>query len=352
MKQKKLFLKGIDINNFRGIKHLYTNNFGSINLITGKNNSGKTTLLESIFLCAGPCNPSLLFQINARRGLERISQKQSTISYLHNKLDTKNVISITARPKNQAKYTIKIFERALDESTIDDLSDESSTTTPSDSLIVELEYQQSGKSKYTSKAIVGPNSLKIKGSKNIFSDSVYISAGYRFDHDTQAERYSDLDKANLVPTYEKLLEFFEEKILRTSLVIENNETIIHFDVGFGLLPLPALGSGITRLSAILLALSKGRNAIVIIDEIENAFHHSCLENVWASISELANMSNCQVFAATHSEECIQAAINVFKNIPKSDFRLHRLDKDKDTSNLHTFELEELLALSKSGWDLR
>lgn len=353
MEPKKIFLNGISINNFRGIKHLDANRFGSINLITGKNNSGKTTLLEAMFLCAGPGNPELLFNINARRGLDRISPKQSTIDYLYNNLDSSNNIFIIAKPKNQAQYSIKVYEKTPEESTINEITDESTTTTSSSGkLVIALEYRQSGKSKHTSEAIVRPGKLGIRNRKLIFEPSVFVSAGYRFDHDQQAERYSDLDKADQVHVYEELLSFFEEKIKRSSLVIENEQTIIHFDIGFGLIPLPALGSGFARLSAILLAISNAKNAIVLIDEVENAFHHSCLESVWKSISILANKSNCQVFAATHSDECIMAAINVFSEKPDSEFRLHRLDKGEEESQLHTFDLGELVNLSESGWDLR
>ena len=42
------------------------------------------------------------------------------------------------------------------------------------------------------------------------------------------------------------------------------------------------------------------------DEIENGLHHSILTKVWAVIFQMARMLNVQVFATTHSWDCIQS----------------------------------------------
>ena len=62
-------LQNITINNFRGIENLSLDDFGNINLLIGKNNVGKTSILESIFLILGPTNPSLPISINGFRNL-------------------------------------------------------------------------------------------------------------------------------------------------------------------------------------------------------------------------------------------------------------------------------------------
>jgi AAA15 family ATPase/GTPase len=51
--------KQITIEGLRGIKHLKIEDFGRVNLFVGKNNCGKTTLLEGIFLLTGPTNAQL-----------------------------------------------------------------------------------------------------------------------------------------------------------------------------------------------------------------------------------------------------------------------------------------------------
>ena len=64
-------LKRLQIQNFRGFNALEINQLSGINLIAGKNNSGKTSLLEAIFLLAGGGNAQLAVNTNVIRGIEK-----------------------------------------------------------------------------------------------------------------------------------------------------------------------------------------------------------------------------------------------------------------------------------------
>ena len=63
-------LKRLQIRNFRGFNALEINQLSGINLIAGKNNSGKTSLLEAIFLLAGGGNAQMAVNTNVTRGTE------------------------------------------------------------------------------------------------------------------------------------------------------------------------------------------------------------------------------------------------------------------------------------------
>jgi AAA15 family ATPase/GTPase len=58
----------LEINNFRGIRKLELNDFNRINVFVGKNNVGKTTVLEALFLLNGASNAILPLKINGFRG--------------------------------------------------------------------------------------------------------------------------------------------------------------------------------------------------------------------------------------------------------------------------------------------
>ena len=61
-------LKHAELTRYRGFEHYKLANLGPVNLLVGKNNSGKTSLLEGIhFLTAGG-DPLVLAQVTARRG--------------------------------------------------------------------------------------------------------------------------------------------------------------------------------------------------------------------------------------------------------------------------------------------
>jgi len=106
-----LFIKDITIENYKQFKKVIVSDFGQINLITGKNNSGKSTLLEALYLNLGPTNPTLWLRINASRGLERVSPKQSHVPDLFHKNDTSQNIKFTVNSRHHSKYTLEISLR-------------------------------------------------------------------------------------------------------------------------------------------------------------------------------------------------------------------------------------------------
>jgi AAA15 family ATPase/GTPase len=93
-----------------------------------------------------------------------------------------------------------------------------------------------------------------------------------------------------------------------------------------MLPLVLMGQGLGRFASILLRIANARNGVVMVDEIENGFHYSVMEKVWRAIGEAARRFDVQVFATTHSWECIGAAHRAFEAAKTYDFRLHRLDR--------------------------
>lgn len=58
----KLLLESLEIQNFRGFHHLQIEKLGRVNLIVGKNNIGKTSLLEALELYARRGAPELIRQ--------------------------------------------------------------------------------------------------------------------------------------------------------------------------------------------------------------------------------------------------------------------------------------------------
>lgn len=70
------------------------------------------------------------------------------------------------------------------------------------------------------------------------------------------------------------------------------------------LPLKTMGDGMTRLFHIVVALVNAKNGILLVDEFENGLHWSVQPNIWKIVFRLAQRLNVQVFASTHSRDCI------------------------------------------------
>jgi hypothetical protein len=204
------------------------------------------------------------------------------------------------------------------------------------------------------KTILSPNGISFDGDQSpLFPDSVFLPSEISpsIMHD-EVQRYDVINKLNLTEEFDNYLRKIEPRLKRTSLSIYNGMTVIHADVGFGLVPLSILGSGSYKLANIYLSFIYARNGVVLIDEIENSFHYSMLDTIWSSIAELSQKFNIQVFAVTHSNECLKSAFVTLKEKNIKDFSIHRLDRKEGIIKMHKFEEKQLESLISAEWDLR
>lgn len=67
-----------------------------------------------------------------------------------------------------------------------------------------------------------------------------------------------------------------------------------------------MGEGMNRMFGIALALVNAKDGMLLIDEVDTGLHYSVLPDLWRLIFEVAHRLNVQVFATSHSWDCIQA----------------------------------------------
>ena len=100
----------IEIQRFRGIKYASIESFKLINLFFGKNNCGKSSLLESLFLASGVSNPLLTIHINLVRGYNKVLLNDLKLEFYN--LDTTRPIQIKLFNKEKRDLRITLFEQA------------------------------------------------------------------------------------------------------------------------------------------------------------------------------------------------------------------------------------------------
>jgi AAA15 family ATPase/GTPase len=123
-----------------------------------------------------------------------------------------------------------------------------------------------------------------------------------------------------------------------------NTSVIHANIGIGkLIPVSLLGEGINKLMAIIIRIINAENSCIFIDEIENGFHYTIMNKIREVIDSASKKYNVQVFATTHSLECIKAAHETLSS-SDYDFSLIRLDKTDD-SIIPTYYDSESLDIS-------
>ena len=131
--------------------------------------------------------------------------------------------------------------------------------------------------------------------------------------------------------------------------------LIYGDIGVGrILPIALMGSGFSRLLELTLAFAEVSDGSIMVDEIENGLHHSVLVEVWQAINRLSLDFNVQVFATTHSYECIVAANDAFTELGSEDLHLHRLYRRNLSESVKavTYTREALDTNIEYLWELR
>jgi AAA15 family ATPase/GTPase len=104
-------IKNIRIQNFRYFEELKISGFDKINLISGKNNIGKTALLEALFLNSKP-RPDTIFllrQIRRESSKFRQSLPENTWNYFFFEENKNNPIEIEAILENDSSKKIEVF---------------------------------------------------------------------------------------------------------------------------------------------------------------------------------------------------------------------------------------------------
>ncbi|MGC8878301.1 MAG: AAA family ATPase [Anaerolineae bacterium] len=151
----------------------------------------------------------------------------------------------------------------------------------------------------------------------------------------------------------RVLQLSEPKLRELTTVLVADVPMLYGDVGTGrLIPLPLIGEGIVRLADLVIQIGNAGGGVVLVDEIENGLHHSILPRVWQAIGEVARQFDVQIFATTHSLECIIAAHRAFSDSPLYDFRLHRLERVGETIRAVTYDRETLEAAIEADLEVR
>ena len=94
------------------------------------------------------------------------------------------------------------------------------------------------------------------------------------------------------------------------------------------LPIGSYGDGMSRLLALSLGLIHKADGCVLIDEIDTGLHWTVMEDMWRLVVETAHRSNVQVFATTHSYDCIRGLGSLVRSRPDlaDDLAIHKMHR--------------------------
>lgn len=310
-------LTEIAISNFRGFGELKLSPLGKVNLIVGRNNVGKTSLLEAIRITATAQNNSDLVSTfrtaqntQSSKWLVRDGTGIDKAELSTHDIDGSSSRVRLSKTKNPEK-SVGFDERGWD-GVIHFLA--SKNRKPKEAITISTNQRKSTE-------LVGP-----------FTDATRAGEGER--------------------QLESLLQAVDPKIRAIRLSLVGNPDIV-IDLGLSeRVPLNQAGQGISRLVGIFSELLGQRPEICFIDEIENGIYHGSLKEVWKGIAEVSERLNVQVFATTHSWECIIAAHEAFSERSNYDLKLIQLYRVDDKAEGRLLDRDLIIAGIEGNIDLR
>ena len=355
-------LTSFSVKNYRGFRDLKIDGLTRVNLIAGENNTGKTSLLEAILLMLDPSH-DVIRTICVDRGVGGI---QSNFADLVKWLFTGGVTSspiefhstfdgpIYGGKQDATEVNGKTTLRITNPTTLmreepDRYREVAFVTVRDWQQALLCDYKDSSESR---------SWYMLQSNSGVFSVSPVPLKEHRFIASSGSplrlnDDFSSFKIGKNLSSILATLRYAEPRLVDLNLATLGERPEIFADIGTeSLVPLAFMGEGIRRLLAVVINIAKCPNGVVLIDEIENGLHHSILEKVWQAIGEAARAVNCQVFATTHSYECIQAAQVTFADNGEEDLTFIRLERKGEQIRAVVVNEENLETAIGHDWEMR
>ena len=376
--------QSLTIENFRGIKKLKIDDLKRVNLLVGRNNCGKTSVLEAVFLLSGMSNSDLPLNIQTRRGLA-VLNAQDMLSIFKNltfenqiilegKLDNKKrSLKINPLYAGDSSNHLKKQEELISLNLLGGIiGDDKAQRLKKQEELISPRYSYTDSIK-SNRIIEGikldcynhKNKLVHKGQINLRRGILNLPTLSLYKESlTCAYMLPDKIMLDIIPKLENLtVEKKLDAIISVLQKLESNvidlrigaKGIIYIDIGGNnLLPINIMGDGMRRILAFLTTLAETKNGVVLIDEIENGLHYSSTNIAWNAILTACKAYDIQLIATTHSYEAIEALSNAYTEIEPQgdDIRLYRLDKDGENHKAYSASARELKAGIEKNFEAR
>jgi AAA15 family ATPase/GTPase len=305
------------IKNFKDLESVSLDGCKNVNIVIGENASGKTSLLEALFLATGG-SPEIALRFKQWRGFDPVASfgKPSFSPWddLFRDFNRDNTIEISIDDKNHGKRKLEVRYKP-DSGDIVFVGDQPNAMQFIPSPITFL-WNVKGVEREINPRI-GPSGLQFTSFAEVPVDNYFFASGSNFSSSETAIRFSALSQKRKEKDIVDIFCREFPQIEGLGIEIYQGGTVLAASVRGKdqKIPLPLISGGINKLSSILCAISLTENSVVFIDEVENGFHFKKFPILWRTIIDLAKKSNSQVFISTHSYECLQAAADVAKADP-------------------------------------
>jgi len=377
-------LKNLTIKNFRCFKHFELQQLGRVNLLVGKNNSGKTSILEAIQLLCSKGNPEPLLEALTNRGEYCWSddirrERELDICHLFHghEIELGSEFLILASNDNiENKLFVSIVKQSIASKADSEIESDESTSVVeefSDNSI-ELGFK-----------FLWTDGNKPENWKHILSSNGGLSEDYirrwRFrgkqSKNAAINQYitsSSLTTKNMIELFDqvvltademlvyKALQTIEPKIERIASITYEYESrrtsesrggfVVRLADSDQRVPIGSMGDGIWRMLGLALSTVSAKGGVLLVDEIDTGLHFTAMEDMWKLILETAKKLNVQVFATTHNSDCWTSLASIASQEQDTEdgITIQRIEPGKETGVV--FTEREIVIAAQRGIEVR
>lgn len=363
-----MMLKSLEIKNFRMLEDFRVPNLGRVNLIVGKNNSGKSSVLEALRIYAGNANRGLLEDIAADHNEITSLQKDNHVEsdmqlpfenfFVGRQFPQDETLGISIGELTPSDYTLRIKHgfyideefpvkdetgeitstgtriRRIPNPSHEDLSSEEINhalfVTKGDSLVytIRLEDPRISRMRYSYRKISEAMACSVIPTQFISIDN--LTSDWEKIVLTKYEEVVKDALRIIEPKFEDLAFVHDD---RDNARRKKSYSYVKVKLSDSPYPVPlnSLGDGMLRVLQLVLKVFPAKGGLLLIDEFENGLHFSIQEKIWKLLFELAHNLDIQIFATTHSWDCIESFSKTAINRKDVDGVLFRVGRSAKTS---------------------
>ena len=377
-------INSLNIEGFRAFRSLKIPALGQINLITGKNNTGKSSLLECLRILTNDANPSTIRSIltyreeyedkrdNKFTDSEHLSQFSTLFSgFPEISQDPESIPNPIVISANQSPHNMKLsvhigwasFRPDSDGNMRLELAENARLDELELGLVPILNVETNGRSKLypleSFSRIYFRDSFRdephIVRSSKARIPCIFVGPSVRERTSIWGSLWDRIALSKAEKHVIEALRLIEPKISAVSMVGDKSTrtrmAIVRSDNIGRPVPLRTFGDGLSRLFGIVLSLVNASGGLLLIEEFENGIHHSIQAEAWRMIFRLARRLEIQVFATTHSWDAIEA-FQLAASESQTKGALVRLIRRDDRIISTVFPEDELAVVTRRKIEVR
>jgi predicted ATPase len=306
-------IQSVSIRNYRGLADTKVNGLDRVNVLVGRNGTGKTSLLEALALACLGNQPEQLIMVSLARGgvfnqrsLESIYGSRDQPASIQ--LDTSDgQYGLTIKPPGEAGAIIRQTERGP----------EAMQTHFTIELIHHRPDGSGGTKEHPCRLDLRPEGLSILKERNGTNhiEAFYLPCRSASQSSVRA-LISKLTAAAQEARLVDVLRVCDERVRDVRLLDDDIQIELDQRVR---LPLASLGDGASRLAQMAEGLLNDQASVILLDEIDSGLHHSVMERFWDHLLALMDKRPFQLFCTTHDEEMLAATLGPFLRQGKTDW---------------------------------